>query len=43
MSRNRTTRTVRLAAFAAGLALVASACGVTSSDDSGSAAEPASP
>jgi putative tricarboxylic transport membrane protein len=38
MSRNRTTRTLRLAAFAAGLALVASACGVTSSSDGGRAA-----
>ncbi len=43
MSRNRTARTVRLAAFAAGLALVASACGVTSSEDSGSAADAGKP
>ena len=43
MSRTRTTRTLRLAAFAAGLALVASACGVTSDGDSGTAADAAKP
>ena len=43
MSRNRTARTVRLAAFAAGLALVASACGVTSAEDNGSAADAGKP
>ncbi|MEO5710959.1 MAG: tripartite tricarboxylate transporter substrate-binding protein [Nocardioidaceae bacterium] len=35
MARNRTTRIFRLAAFAAGLALVSSACGVTTSSDDG--------
>ncbi len=43
MSRNRTTRTLRLAAIAAGFALVASACGVTSSGDDGTAADAGKP
>ena len=43
MSRNRATRTLRLAAFAAGLALVSSACGVTSSSDEASTAESGKP
>ena len=43
MARSRTTRTLRLAAFAAGLALVTSACGVTTSSDDGKAADAGKP